>query len=105
MIYVYDDDWWCKTLLSSSYLIYQAIFFSDASLRSQDDDPAICLVCGRLFNAGEVFITMNSTYNNFYTDEILIIVMVIMAMTLFWLCETLSIQYDIIADDNDYVRS
>jgi hypothetical protein len=58
--------------LSSSYLIYQAIFFSDASLRSQDDDPAICLVCGRLFNAGEVF-TMNSTYNIFYGDEILII--------------------------------
>lgn len=60
-----------------SYSIYQAIFFSDASLRSQDDDPAICLVCGRLFNAGEV-------YNNFYTDEI---------------------QYDYIADYNDYVRS
>jgi len=44
----------CFVPLPSVYtdLYQQAIFFSDASLRSQDDDPAICLVCGRLFNAG-----------------------------------------------------
>ena len=61
------------TLLISN-LIYQAIFYSDASLRSQDDDPAICLVCGRLLNAGDLLIMIMSSI--YYTvDDVLIMMM------------------------------
>lgn len=59
-----------------SNLMYQAIFFSDATLRSQDDDPAICLVCGRLLNAGEVLLTMsNIYYDNSIDDNVMMMMM------------------------------